>query len=161
MHQQKTNMNIMNINNKAAKYRVKKQQWKDLFFIFLGILLYSIGYTAFILPEKVVMGGVAGISALLYYAFKFPAGASIYILNATMLLIAFRALTKQFSIRTIIGVTIMAVLVGALQPILRHSQSSPQERTHSCTYSSEVRWQERALDLCSRTTVQPEAPISS
>ena len=109
----------MSISNKTAKYRIKKQQLKDLFFIFFGILLYSIGYTAFILPEKVVMGGVAGISALLYYAFQFPAGASIYILNASMLIIAFKALTKQFSIRTIIGVTIMAVLVSALQPIFQ------------------------------------------
>ena len=45
-----------------------RSQAKDLFFIAFGILLYSFGYTAFILPEKVVMGGVAGISALGYYA---------------------------------------------------------------------------------------------
>ena len=119
MHPYRINADVMSISNKTAKYRIKKQQLKDLFFIFFGILLYSIGYTAFILPEKVVMGGVAGISALLYYAFQFPAGASIYILNASMLIIAFKALTKQFSIRTIIGVTIMAVLVSALQPIFQ------------------------------------------
>lgn len=119
MHPYRINADVMSISNKTAKCRIKKQQLKDLFFIFFGILLYSIGYTAFILPEKVVMGGVAGISALLYYAFQFPAGASIYILNASMLIIAFKALTKQFSIRTIIGVTIMAVLVSALQPIFQ------------------------------------------
>ncbi len=93
-----------------------KQQYKDLFFISFGILLYSVGYTAFILPEKVVMGGVAGISSLLFYAFKFPPGVSIWVLNAIMLIIAMRALTKQFTVRTIIGVTIMSVFVGALQP---------------------------------------------
>lgn len=119
MHHKNINVYIMSISSSKAKYRIKKQQYKDLFFIFFGILLYSIGYTAFILPEKVVMGGVAGISALLYYAFRFPAGASIYILNATMLIIAFKALTKQFTIRTIIGVTIMAVLVSALQPLFQ------------------------------------------
>ena len=62
------------------------QRYKDLFFITFGILTYSIGYTAFILPEKVVMGGVAGISAL------------------------------QFVIRTVIGVSIMSLFVGMLQP---------------------------------------------
>ena len=36
-----------------------------------------------------------------------------------MLIIAFKALTKQFTIRTIIGVTIMAVLVSALQPLFQ------------------------------------------
>lgn len=101
------------------KSELRKQQYKDLFFIFFGILLYSFGYTAFILPEKVVMGGVSGISALLFYAFGFPAGVSIYVLNITMLIIAFRALTRQFVVRTIIGVTIMSVLVGALQPLFQ------------------------------------------
>lgn len=94
-----------------------KQQVKDLCFITFGIFLYAIGFTAFILPEKVVMGGVSGISALLYYAFSFPPGVAIWVLNITMLLIAFKALNKQFVIRTIIGVTIMSVVIGALQPV--------------------------------------------
>ena len=81
----------------------KRRQWfKDLFFISLGILMYSFGYTAFILPEKVVMGGVAGISALLYYAFNFNTGISIYVLNFLMLAIAFRALSRQFTISDLI-----------------------------------------------------------
>ncbi|MDO4160734.1 MAG: YitT family protein [Prevotellaceae bacterium] len=90
-----------------------------MFFITLGILLYSFGYTAFVLPEQVVMGGVAGISALLFYAFGLPAGVSIWSLNFLMLLIAFRALTRQFTVRTVIGVTIMSVFVGTLQPIFQ------------------------------------------
>ena len=38
-------------------------------------------------------------------------------LNVTLLLIALRALTKQFTIRTIIGVTLLSAMVGALQPV--------------------------------------------
>lgn len=101
------------------RQRAKKQQYKDYFFITLGILLYSFGYTAFILPEQVVMGGVAGISALLFYWLGFPAGISIWILNFSMLLIASRALSRQFTIRTIIGVSIMSVFVGLLQPVFQ------------------------------------------
>jgi uncharacterized membrane-anchored protein YitT (DUF2179 family) len=92
---------------------------KDLIFIALGILSYSIGYTAFILPEKVVMGGVSGLSALIYYATNIPAGVSILVLNVTMLAIAFKALTKQFVIRTIIGVGLMSGFVGVLQPFFQ------------------------------------------
>ena len=96
-----------------------RSQAKDLFFIAFGILLYSFGYTAFILPEKVVMGGVAGISALGYYALSIPPGATMWILNAALLIIAFKGLSKQFTIRTIIGVTIMSLMVSALQPIFQ------------------------------------------
>ena len=74
------------------------------------------GYTACILPEHVVMGGVAGISALLFYAFKLPPGITIWVLNLTMLVIAYRALSKQFVVRTVIGVTILSALAGVLQP---------------------------------------------
>lgn len=96
-----------------------RRQAKDLFFIAFGILLYSFGYTAFILPEKVVMGGVAGISALGYYALSIPPGATMWILNAALLIIAFKGISKQFTIRTIIGVTIMSLMVSALQPIFQ------------------------------------------
>ncbi len=95
------------------------QKVKDFFFMFIGILMYAFGYTAFILPEKVVMGGVSGLSALIYYAFKIPAGGSLLVLNAIMLMLAFRALSKQFTIRTIIGVGIMSTLVGLLQPFFQ------------------------------------------
>ena len=106
--------------NEKVKFRLQKQQMKDLFFITFGILLYSIGYTAFVLPEQVVMGGVAGLSALIFYATGIPAGLSIAVLNVAMLLIAFKALTKQFTIRTIIGVGLMSLFVGGLQPVFQH-----------------------------------------
>ncbi len=97
-----------------------KNSYKDLTFITIGIFMYAVGYCAFILPETVVMGGVSGISALLYYAFKIPAGTSILVLNATMLIIAMRALTRQFVVRTVIGVGIISVLVSILQPFFEH-----------------------------------------
>ena len=105
--------------NDMIRHEATKQQYKDFFFITFGILLYSFGYTAFILPEQVVMGGVAGISALLFYWLKFPPGISIWVLNFTMLIIAFKALSRQFTIRTVIGVSIMSVLIGALQPFFQ------------------------------------------
>ena len=91
-------------------------QYKDMFFITLGILMYSFGYTAFILPEHIVMGGVAGLSALLFYAFALPPGVMIWVMNFSMLLIAYKGLNKQFVVRTIIGVTIMSCIIGVLQP---------------------------------------------
>ena len=88
---------------------------KDYFFIFCGILLYSVGYNAFILPEKFVMGGVSGVASLLYYAFGLPPAFMIMFINAALLLIAFKALSKQFTIRTIVGVSMLSALVALFQ----------------------------------------------
>ncbi len=105
-----------------------KQQSKDIFFMFIGVMMYSIGYTAFILPEKVVMGAVAGISALIYYATNFPPSISIWALNALMLVIAIRALTRQFVVRTIIGVSMISIFVALLQTFFEaHPVITPGE----------------------------------
>ena len=97
--------------------KLKRQAVKDMFFICMGILMYSFGYTAFILPDQIVMGGAAGIAALLFYGFKIPPAISIWGINIIMILIAYRTLSKQFTVRTVIGVTIISVFIGALQPV--------------------------------------------
>lgn len=93
-----------------------KSNAKDMFFITFGIFLYAVGYCAYTLPEKLVMGGVAGASALIYYATNIPAGTSVLALNVLMLVIAMSALTKQFFWRTIVGVGILSFMISILQP---------------------------------------------
>ena len=93
-----------------------KSNAKDMFFITFGIFLYAVGYCAYTLPEKLVMGGVAGASALIYYATSIPAGTSVLVLNVLMLIIAMSALTKQFFWRTIVGVGILSFMISVLQP---------------------------------------------
>lgn len=107
----------MENNAVAVVSRGRIRRAKDMVFICLGIFLYSFGYTAFVLPEQVVMGGVAGISALLYYAFGIPTGAMILVLNVVMLLVAFRAISRGFVVRTVIGVAILSTLITVLQPV--------------------------------------------
>ncbi len=101
----------------GMNFKIERQHVNDFLLIFLGVMVYAVGYTAFILPEKVVMGGVSGVSALLYYATSFSPGYSIWILNFLMLFIAMKALTRQFIWRTVIGVTLLSLLVRVFQPL--------------------------------------------
>lgn len=103
------------VKTTALKQRTKSNM-KDLFFIVLGILSYSVGYTAFILPEKVVMGGASGIAALVFYATEIPTWISLAVINCTLLLIALKELNLQFIIRTVTGVGFLLFFVGILQP---------------------------------------------
>ena len=97
--------------------RQLKQLVKDYFFIFVGVCLYGIGYTAFILPEQLVMGGVTGISTLLYYAFGLNPAVSLWAINVGLLAIAFRFISKEFTIRTIVGVSLLSFVIGVMKPI--------------------------------------------
>lgn len=90
---------------------------KDYVFIFIGICLYSVGYCAFLLPEKIVMGGVTGISTLFYYSLGWNPAVMLWVINAILLAIAFRFISKEFTFRTIIGVTLLSLTIGVMQPI--------------------------------------------
>ena len=89
---------------------------KDYFMIFIGLICYCFGYTAFVLPEKVVTGGVTGLASLFYFGFGWNIAITYYVINAFLLAIAFRAVGKKFVIRTIIGATTATILLGVMQP---------------------------------------------
>ena len=102
---------------KIIQQRQLKQMAKDYVFIFVGICFYSVGYCAFLLPEKIVMGGVTGISTLLYYSLGWNPAIMLWVINALLLAVAFRFISKEFTIRTIVGVTLLSITIGIMQPI--------------------------------------------
>ena len=92
---------------------------KDYIMITLGLLCYCFGYSAFLLPEKIVTGGVTGLASLLYFGFGWNVAITYYAINAVLLAIAFRTVGKQFVIRTIIGATIATLLLGIMVPLFK------------------------------------------
>lgn len=95
---------------------------KDYVIIAFGLFLYAFGFSAFIAPSNVVIGGMAGMGQLIYYVSDLlfghgvPVAFSIYSLNILLLIIAYKMVSKTFVIRTIYGVTVLAGFIGVLQP---------------------------------------------
>jgi len=103
----------MNALNKKVLNEVK-----DYIMIFVGLLSYCFGYSAFVLPEKVVTGGVTGLASLFYFSpLHFNIAITYYVINAILLAIAFKTVGKTFVIRTVIGATVATLLLGILTPI--------------------------------------------
>lgn len=90
---------------------------KDYIFITLGVALYAFGFCAFILPQKVVIGGLAGLSTLIYLTLGVPVAISNYVLNLILLAIAYRIVGRKFVVGTIFGATMISVFVGVFQPL--------------------------------------------
>lgn len=90
---------------------------KDYFMIVLGITIYAFGFSAFILPEKVVIGGAAGLSSLVYFIFGVPVGITNYAINITLLAIAYRIVGRTFIVRTVFGATVISLAIGLFQPL--------------------------------------------
>ena len=67
---------------------------KDYFFIVVGILIYGLGFSAFLNPEQVVIGGMAGLGQDVYYlslrlfGYGVPIAVTMYAVNLTLLAMA-------------------------------------------------------------------------
>ncbi|MDE7426852.1 MAG: YitT family protein [Muribaculaceae bacterium] len=108
--------------------KVNKQQlWRttrDYIFITLGMCIYALGFTAFILPEKVIIGGLAGIGSLVYFLTNIPVAITQYVANLILLAFAYRIVGRKFVIGTIYGATMISVFVGIFQPIFTTPMTS-------------------------------------
>lgn len=87
--------------------------------IVFGLFLYALSWTAFLLPHKITGGGVSGIGAIVYYATGIPMGYTYFLINVGLILIAIKMLGANFGIKTIIGVTAGAILLGLLQTFIK------------------------------------------
>ncbi len=92
---------------------------KDYFFITLGMALYAFGFCGFILPTKIVIGGLAGVGTLVYFASGevIPVAVTQYVCNLILLAMAYRIVGKKFVLGTLFGATMISVWVGLFQPI--------------------------------------------
>lgn len=90
---------------------------KDYLFIILGLLLYGFGFTAFILPHEIVIGGLSGVGTLVYFATNglIPVAATQYACNLILLGFAFKLVGKTFVMRTIFGATVISLSIGIFE----------------------------------------------
>lgn len=91
--------------------------FKDYFFITLGVAIYAFGFASFILPHEVVIGGLAGLSTILYFTLGIPIAIGNYACNLILLAIAFRVVGKQFVVATIFGATMISLMMGITIPL--------------------------------------------
>lgn len=97
------------------------KQARDYFMIVLGLAIFSFGFTAFVLPQQVVTGGMVGVASLLYYAFGWNVAVSNFGINALLLVLAFKSVGRQFTMRTVFGATAVSLLIGVMQPLFPHT----------------------------------------
>lgn len=100
---------------KLPAFSLKKFYWKDYLTILLGTFMYALGVTQFVMPHKFVLGGLTGIAVLFNYAFGLPVSLQVFIINAILLMIAFRTLGSEFLVKTIVGVASLSFFIGMFE----------------------------------------------
>lgn len=75
----------------------------DVFLIFLGCMIASLGINLFLVHAKLLSGGATGVALILEYTLKIPSGIIILIINIPLIIISYKKLDKSFTIYTTIG----------------------------------------------------------
>ena len=79
--------------------------------IIIGIILTALGISIFYTPNKIVNGGVSGLSTVLYHAIGIQPGVSFAVINVVLLLLALKFLGLQFVKDTILGAALISLFV--------------------------------------------------
>ena len=94
------------------KKYLKSFYWKDYVLIVFGLTLYAVGLTGFLIPYKIVMGGLGGVSLLIKYSTGFPLWLSFIIMNSFLLIFAWFILGRKYVFSTIFSTVVLTFLLN-------------------------------------------------
>ncbi len=90
---------------------------KRAIFIFLGAVLVSVGLELFLIPNKVIDGGIVGISIIVSYLTGINIGVILFLLNVPFFVLGYKQIGKTFAISTIFGITVLSIGTALLHPV--------------------------------------------
>ncbi len=86
---------------------------RNYLMICVGLAIFAVGWTAFLIPEKITGGGVSGIAAILYFATgTIPVGVTTLVINTILLAIAWKILGPRFCINTMFCTIVLSSFFG-------------------------------------------------
>jgi uncharacterized membrane-anchored protein YitT (DUF2179 family) len=100
---------------------------RDYVFITIGLVLYALGWAAFLLPYQITTGGTTGIGAIIYYSTGFPMQYSYFLINAVLLTFAIKILGPKFSIKTAYAIFMLTFLLGLFQMMVNGDDGVPPQ----------------------------------
>ncbi|MGN6294846.1 MAG: YitT family protein [Chitinophagaceae bacterium] len=117
----------------VSRYRQAKLSWqkkkalrgsiRNALSVGLGVLSAGFGLKGFLMPNNFIDGGVTGISLLTNAKTGISLSALIIVINIPFLLLGWQQISKGFSIRSIIAISLLAFVVAVIPyPMVTHDK---------------------------------------
>lgn len=90
---------------------------RDYALMTVGVAITAFALVAFLIPNKIAAGGVSGLATVLYYWLKdnfgltISIGVQMLIMNAVLLVVAFRARGLRYIAMTVYGAVLLSICV--------------------------------------------------
>ncbi len=109
----------------TSKEKPFSRKWLKAYgLIILGALIITLGYVYFIIPYRILPGGVYGIAIILHHSLGFPVGMTALAFNIVLMLIGVKILGPRFGMKTFTALVLTSVFVdlgsflSGLQPLV-------------------------------------------
>ena len=102
----------------TISHKIILNEVRDYLSIALGLAIYTISFTVFLMPYQIVAGGVTGLSAIIFYATGFHLENTYIIINGILLLVALKVLGVKFMMKTIFAIFTLYFMLMFAQDIL-------------------------------------------
>ena len=104
----------MNSVLSASRKQQLLREAKDYLMIALGMIMYGIGWTVFLLPSDIPSTAVPGIASIIFWATGFPVQYTYLIVNLALLLMALKILGLKFCLKTIYAVFVLTLILEVI-----------------------------------------------
>ncbi len=99
------------------KKMTKSALLRRTLFLFFGAALMSVGLEIFLVPNKIIDGGITGISIILSYITDSQLGIWLTLLNLPFLYIGYKMIGKTFAFSTLFAILVLSVGTALLHPV--------------------------------------------
>jgi uncharacterized membrane-anchored protein YitT (DUF2179 family) len=109
---------------------LKSRRLRDFALMTVGVVMTAFALDAFLIPNRLAAGGVSGLATVIYYAamqrfnVTIPVGTQMLVMNAALLLVAWRYRGMRYVAKTLYGAVGLSILVDVLAPFTPHLASS-------------------------------------
>ena len=108
--------------SKKKRIEIKTKTKKELavefikrsVFWLLGAFIVAVALEMFLLPNKIIDGGVIGISMMLNFVTDWNLGLLIFCINIPFILMALKSLGKKFIINTLVATVLLAIATNVI-----------------------------------------------
>ncbi len=102
-------MTVYDVQGDPKMNKINRRRLVSCLLTLFGTMLTGFAIGAFLTPNKIVGGGVSGISTILYHTFEFAPGLSAFLINLVFLAVGLRILGKRFILKTLLGVALLSL----------------------------------------------------
>lgn len=85
---------------------------RDLILVVVGSFIFSDGVNAFIISGNLGEGGVTGLAIVLYYAFHLSPAITNFVVNAILIAVGYKFLSKRSMYLTIVATVLISVFLS-------------------------------------------------